>query len=139
MIGTSVMKELIPWSWTPLKLDSHLPNKILQFFNLLQWKSFKNDEKYFLFHLKSSFPDQVIWIFVLTFWSCRKKGLIGKVRLISKFFTHIIIHILPNISRSKGNQTLKFGQKVYNKRNNFLWKSCRKWGRETSFRPRFVF
>ena len=33
----------------------------------------------------------------------------------------ISIHILPNISQSKGNQTMKFGQLIeYNKRNNFL-------------------
>ena len=30
------------------------------FFYLLQWKLFKNDEKYFLFHLKSSFCSQDI-------------------------------------------------------------------------------
>ena len=36
-------------------------------------------------------------------------------------------HILPNISRSKGNQTMKFGQLIeYNVRNIFLYKSCRK-------------
>ena len=35
----------------------------------------------------------------------------------------IAIHILPNISQDKGNQTMKFGQLVeYNKRNNFLQK-----------------
>ena len=39
------------------------------FFNFLQWKPFKNDEKCFLFHLKSSFRSQDIWVFVLTFWS----------------------------------------------------------------------
>ena len=39
----------------------------------------------------------------------------------------ITIHILPNISQSKGNQTMKFGQLIeYNKRNNFLQKVCRK-------------
>ena len=33
----------------------------------------------------------------------------------------IAIHILPNISQSKGNQTMKFGQLIgYNKRNIFL-------------------
>ena len=48
----------------------------------------------------------------------------------------IAIHILPNISQSKGNQTMKFGQLIeYNKRNIFLQKLCRKWGRETSSRP----
>ena len=35
----------------------------------------------------------------------------------------IAIHILPNISQSKGNQTMKFGQLIeYNKRNTFLQK-----------------
>ena len=52
----------------------------------------------------------------------------------------IAIHILPNISQSKGNQTMKFGQLIeYNKRNIFLQKLCRKWGRETSSRPLFIF
>ena len=32
----------------------------------------------------------------------------------------IAIHILPNISQSKGNRTMKFGQLIeYNKRNIF--------------------
>ena len=48
----------------------------------------------------------------------------------------IVIYILPNISRRKGNQTIKFGQLVeYNTRNIFLEKSCTKCGRETSLRP----
>ena len=35
----------------------------------------------------------------------------------------IVIHILPNILRSKGNKTVKFGQLIeYNKRNIFLEK-----------------
>ena len=35
---------------------------------------------------------------------------------------------------------MKFGQVIeYNKRNIFLWKSCRKWGRETSSSPLFFF
>ena len=46
------------------------------------------------------------------------------------------VHILANISRSKGNQTMKFGQSIeYNMRNNFLKKSYRKYGRETISRP----
>ena len=33
----------------------------------------------------------------------------------------IAVHILPNISRSKGDQTMKFGQYIeYNMRNIFL-------------------
>ena len=51
----------------------------------------------------------------------------------------IAIRILPNISQSKDNQTMKFGQLIeYNKRNIFLQKLCRKSGRETSPRPIFI-
>ena len=33
----------------------------------------------------------------------------------------VAIHILPNISQSKGNQEMKFGQLIeYNKRNIYL-------------------
>ena len=40
----------------------------------------------------------------------------------------IAIHILPNISRSKGNQTIKFGQFIeYNMRTIFLENSCTKY------------
>ena len=50
----------------------------------------------------------------------------------------IIIHILPNISRSKGNQAIKFSHLIaYKVRNIFLQKSCRKCERETS--PRLPF
>ena len=52
---------------------------------LLQWKLFKNNEKCFLFHLKSSFHSHDIQMFVLTFWSCRKNSLIKKIKL------HVII------------------------------------------------
>ena len=46
------------------------------------------------------------------------------------------IHILPNISRSKGSQTMKFGQLIeYNTRNTFLEKSYTKFGEETIPRP----
>ena len=39
----------------------------------------------------------------------------------------IAIHILPNISQSKGNQTIKFGQLIeYNKGNMFFQKLCGK-------------
>ena len=69
-----------------------------------------------------------------------RNGLIIKIMLISKFMTSepgkqtIAIHILPNISRSKGNQTMKFGQLIeYNMRNIFLEKSYTKCGGETIF------
>ena len=46
------------------------------------------------------------------------------------------MHIVLNISRSKGNQTMKFGQlREYNMRNNFLEKSYTKCGVETIPRP----
>ena len=66
------------------------------------------------------------------------------IKLTSKFMTSqpglqtIATHVLPNISQSKDNQTMKFGQLIeYNKRHIFLQKLCRKWGKETSLRPFF--
>ena len=48
----------------------------------------------------------------------------------------IVIPILLNISKGKGNQTMKFNQKMeYNKRNNFLENSYTKCGGEASSRP----
>ena len=66
--------------------------------------------------------------------------------LTSKFMTSqpglqtITIQILRNISQSKENQTMKFGQLIeYNKSNIFVQKLCGKWGKETSSRPLFIF
>ena len=71
-----------------------------------------------------------------------KNILIKTIRLISKFMTSqpgwqtIAIHILPNISRSKDNQTMKFGQLIeYNMRNIFVEKSYTRCGGETISRP----
>ena len=48
--------------------------------------------------------------------------------------------MLSNISRSKENQAMKFGQLIeYNKRNIFHQKSSRKCGRETGSRPLLFF
>ena len=45
-----------------------------------------------------------------------------------------------NILQSSGNQAMKFGQLIeYPKGNIFLSKLCRKWGREASSSPLFVF
>ena len=64
------------------------------------------------------------------------------VSLISKFMTSqpgkqtVAIHILPNISRSKANQTMKFGHLIeYNMRNIFPENSYTKCGGETISRP----
>ena len=46
------------------------------------------------------------------------------------------IHIFPNISRSKGNQTMKFSQLIdFNMRNIFLEISYKKYGGGTCPRP----
>ena len=48
----------------------------------------------------------------------------------------IAINISPNISRSKGNQTMKFGQLIdYNMRNVFFEKTYTKCRGEASPRP----
>ena len=48
----------------------------------------------------------------------------------------IVVHILTNMSRRKGDQTMKIGQLIeYYMRNIFLEKSCTKCGRETIPRP----
>ena len=59
----------------------------------------------------------------------QKNGLIRKPRLTSKFGTlqpgkqTITIHILPNISRSKDNKTMRLSQLIeYNMRNIFFLK-----------------
>ena len=67
-----------------------------------------------------------------------KNGLIRKIRLILKFLTSqsgkqtIAILILPNISKSKGNLAIKFGQLVdYSMKNFFVEKSHTKCAEET--------
>ena len=70
----------------------------------------------FYFILKALF---VLFVFITTFWSCWKNGLIRKLRLTPKFMMSkpgletIAIHILPNISQTKDKQTMKFGQGKY--------------------------
>ena len=51
----------------------------------------------------------------------------------------IAIHILPDISRCKGNQAMKFGQLVeYNMRNIFFLKNHRQKGVEKLFPNTFL-
>ena len=46
------------------------------------------------------------------------------------------MHILPNVSRTKGNQTTKFGQLIeHNLKNIFVEKSYTKCAAETIPRP----
>ena len=102
--------------------------------NEIHLKMMKNT---FYFTLESLF---VLKIF--NFLVMYKSGLIRKISFISKFMTSqsgqqsIAIHILPNISRSKDNQTMKFGQLIeYNKRETFVEKSYTKCDEETIPRP----
>ena len=72
----------------------------------------------------------------------KEDGLIRELRLISKFMKPqtgkqmIKIHILPNIARSKGNQTMKFSQLEENNMSSILLeKSYTKRGNEASSKP----
>ena len=61
-----------------------------------------------------------------------------KIHDITNWETNNYIYILSNISTSKANQTMKFGQLVeYNMRNIFIERSYTKCGTETSPRPFF--
>ena len=74
----------------------------------------------------------------MAFWSCRKNSSIRKIRLISKSMASQPskqtngIHILPNTSRSKDDQAVKFGQLIeHNMRNIFVEKTYTKCAGET--------
>ena len=95
----------------------------------------------FYFTLKALFVLK-IFKFCLGFLVMFKNALIIKIWLISKIMMSqpgkqtIAIHILANISQTKGNQTMKFGQLIeYNMRIIFLEKSYTKCGKETIPRP----
>ena len=88
------------------------------------------------------FPFSRYLSFCLDFLAMSENGPIKKIRLISYFMTSqsgqqlSAIHILPNISRSKGNQTMKFDQSIEcNMKHIFPEKSCKKCGGEASPRP----
>ena len=72
----------------PLKSNSHLPFFFL-FTSMIALKRMMKNAFYFI---SSSFRSQDILTFVLTFWSCRKNGLIRKIRLISKFRRHGLVN-----------------------------------------------
>ena len=92
--------------FTNLKSKSHF---MKTFILPASMKGFKNDEKYFLFYVKSSFCSRDIQIFVPTFLVMQ---------------TFLVKHISSNISRSKSSQTIKFGQLIeYIMENMFLEKS----------------
>ena len=97
------------------------------------------------FYVKNTFLSRDVYIFALTFRLCRKMAW-WESCLVSKFITSqtgkqvITIHILPNISRSKGNQAIRLDQLLkYSLRYTFHQKSWRKWCSKTSSRPLSVF
>ena len=103
------------------------------------WKPFIMMKIAFYFTSKSLF---VLKVFKFLSWIFSIVRLIRKIRLILKFIMSqpgkktIALNILPNISRSKGDQTIKFRQLIeYNMRHIFLEKSWTKRGGETILRP----
>ena len=89
---------------------------------LLQWKPFKYEKNAFYFILKALFVFKMFKCLSRLFGHV-KNVLIRKIRLISTFLMSqpckqtITIHMLLNISRSKGNQNVKFSQIIeYSKR-----------------------
>ena len=93
--------------------------------------------------MKNAFYFTLKAFFVLKrfkFLSCGKNGSIIKITLISKSTQPgeqtIAIHILPNISRTKGIQAMRLGQLIeYNTRNIFIEKSYTKSAGENIPRP----
>ena len=109
--------------------------------NFWQLKALKMMKNAFNFTSKALF---ILKIFKLLYWPLGhyKNGLIKKIRLISNFMMSqpgwqtVVIHILPNILRSKDNETIKFGQLLeYNTKVSFPEKSNTKCGAEASSRP----
>ena len=129
-----------------LKAHFHVWVNFWQLKALLKWW------KKLLFHLKSSFHSKMFKFLPRPFWSCSKTmylfghGFMRNLRSISKFMASstgkqiITVLILPKISRSKCNQTMKFGMLVeYNMRNIFLENSYRIYSREYSPKPFFKY
>ena len=107
-----------------LKSDSHLPKKMDVSCSIENPLIMMKNAFYFI--LKSLFVLK-IFKFLSRLFGHVGNSLIRKISLTSKFMTSLLglqtiaIHIFPNISQSKGNQTMKFGELIeYNKRNIFL-------------------
>ena len=91
----------------------------------------------FYFILKALLILKIFKIFSWLFGHAEKRP-VKKVKVNYKIYAKqmITIHKLSNISRSKGNQTMTFGQLIeYNMRNIFQDKSYTKCVRAASPRP----
>ena len=93
----------------------------------------------FYFTLKALFVLKIFKFFVMVFWSCIKTAWLDRSVKFQNLWCHILaIHILPNISKSKVNQTMKSRQFMeYYITNIFLEKSFTKYGGETVPTPFF--
>ena len=100
------------------------------------WKAFSriSNENF----LSNSFTSSCFFV-APELMATQKNGLMKKVLLVLTFMTSqsekqtIALYTVPNISRSKSNQTMRLGQLIEcNMRNIFLEKSHTKWGGETS-------
>ena len=117
--------------------------KELKFFQI-PWKPFKNDKKMlFISPLKLFLFSRFLpWLFVhveKTAW-LEKDQVNFKTYDVITWLTSNNIHILHIISQSKANKTMEFVQLLaHNRKNNFIQELWRKWSREISSRPLFVF
>ena len=99
-------------------------------------KPLKSDEKCFLVPLKSFFSFWRFLKFCSDIFGHVGKRLDKKAKVNFKIYhvpnwETINYKILPNISRSKSSQTMKFGQLIrYNMKNIFLRKLYTKCGRD---------
>ena len=139
------------WRRYPTKWDSQIfkvglsPSK-KQLFYLFQWKPFKMMKNFFYFILKVFF---VLKIFEFFSWQkvhMEKAAWLERLDSFQNLWRHNLVNKqLQYQNRSishevKVSQAIKFSQLIeYNKRNIFLQKSCREWGKSTSPRPLFVF
>ena len=126
-LQASVFSSLFP----SLKQDSHLPKKFWVIC-LIESPS-KVMKNAFYFILKAPLVLKIFQFLSRLFGHVGKNNLIRKIGLISKLMMPqpglqtIAIHILPNISQSKGNQTMEYGQLIENNKiNYFLQKLCGK-------------
>ena len=105
---------------------------------------FKMMKNAFYFTLKVLFVFKIFRFFVLTFGHVEKqldqKDQVNfKICDVTNLKQTIAIHVLPNISRSKSNQTMIFGQLIeYKMRNIFLEKSYTKCDGETDPVPKIL-
>ena len=106
---------------------------------LFQLKFFQNDDKCFSFHVKQSLCSQDSLNFFANVFGYVGKRLYQKAKVIFKISdvidweVIITIHILCNISRSRGNQAIRLGQLIeYEKYHSWKKTYTKNGGEESS-------